>query len=163
MGYTDIPYPQLVSSPAIVPEFEAHFTDTTAITGVNSQANTSSGIFDGGLNCINSTGVSTPLSVAYDNVSGIDAFGQAVLQGSAAMSFLRPRYDFSSSLNIPRVLALSNAHTSTYQDLVFNKYIHYMPNPKGGTGRLDITIFAVETDVTYSRIMNITTYSPYSK
>ena len=162
MNYIDLSYPQSLSSPKIVPDVEAHFTDPSAISGVNSQSDPASGIFDIGLSYINSSGVKTPSGVVYEAVSGVNSSGAVVSEGSGAMSFLRPRYDFTSNLNIPRVSGLSNSYESVSQDLMFNKYIHYTANPNGGQGLLDKTSFAVETDVTYSRNINILTYSPYS-
>ncbi|NDD83213.1 hypothetical protein EB118_22815 [bacterium] len=161
-NYTDLNYPQSLSSPKIVPNFEAHFTDPTAISGTSSQSDPASGIFDGGLSCINSSGVKTPSGIVYEAVSGINASGSAAFISNAPMSFLRPRHDFTSNLNIPRISGLSNSYESISQDLLFNKYIHYAANPNGGQGLIDKTSFAVETDITYSRNINIATYSPYS-
>lgn len=160
--YTDLQYPQPISAPALVPDFEAHFQDPTAISGVNSQIDNNSGIFDGGLSVINNSGVVTPLSVVIENISGVDLFGNEIIVDSGVVSFLRPRYIPSLGSNIYRASGLSNSHEQQSQDFIFNKYIHYMPNPQGGRGLLDKTAFAVETDVTYSRNIKINTYSPYS-
>jgi hypothetical protein len=160
MNYTDLPYPQSVSSPKIVPEFEAHFTDPNSISGVNSAL---SGIFDGGLSVITSSGVATSLSTTLVPISGIDVSGNPNFITNGVISFLRPQYNFTNNINTQRVSGLSNANTAIYQGFIFNKYIHYEPNPVGGQGLLDQTSYAVETDVTYSRNINISTYSPYSR
>ena len=161
-SYTDIGYPLQPSSPALVPDFEAHFTDPIALSGINAQTDPQSGIFDGGLHAINNSGAVTQNILTVENISGIDINNGVVLIGSGVIPFLRPRYDPYINRSLPRVSGLSNAYEEPYQDLAFNKYIHYMPNPNGGRGLLDKTSFAVETDVTYSRNIKISTYSPYS-
>jgi len=158
-NYIDIGYPQTLASPKFVPDFEAHFTDPNSISGVNSAL---SGIFDGGLSPVTNSGVQTALSVQQVAISGVDSSGNIITVGNGVISFLRPQYDFTANLNKYRVSGLSNAHTSFSQDLLFNKYIHYAPNASGGQGLLSQTSYAVETDVTYSRNIGITTYSRYS-
>lgn len=160
-AYTDLGYPQTLTVPKLVPDFEAHFTDPASLSGVNSAL---SGIFDGGLSPVTNSGVQTVLSIENVAISGIDASGNIVNVGSGAISFLRPQYDFTANLNKYRVSGLSNAHTSFSQDLLFNKYIHYIANAAGGQGLLDTTPFATQRDITYSRNMasGIATYSRYS-
>lgn len=158
-NYIDLGYPQTLAAPKLVPDFEAHFTDPNSLSGVNSAL---SGIFDGGLSPITNSGVQTALSTQIVNISGVDSSGNVITFASGSISFLRPQYDFTANLNKYRVSGLSNAHTATPQDLLFNKYIHYAPNISGGQGLLDRTPYAVETDVTYSRNIGITTYSRYS-
>jgi hypothetical protein len=161
MTYIDLAYPQPVSSPKIVPEFEAHFTDPSTLTGPNSAL---SGLFDGGFHVVTNSGVATPLSISNVAISGLDEASRIpIFVESGVVSFLRSQYDFSRNRNTyGRGSGLSNADTSLSQDFVFNRYTHYEPNPAGGQGLLDQTSYAVQTDVTYSRNINILTYSPYS-
>lgn len=155
--YTDLSYPQGLVAPQLVPDFEAHFTDPNSINGAEL-----SGIFDGGLSPVTNSGVQTALSIQDVAISGIDASGNIVNVGSGVISFLRPQYDFTNNLNKYRVSGLSNSYTSVSDNLIFNKYIHCVANASGGQGLLDTTSYAVETDVTYSRNIGITTYSRYS-
>lgn len=58
--------------------------------------------------------------------------------------------------------SLSTSNLTKYPDFLFREYIHYLPDPRGGQGLLDISPSEIKTQVTISRNINIATWSPYS-
>jgi len=97
-----------------------------------------------------------------------DDRGNAIGGGTGYIPIFRPQYQ--QSVKTHRYIRawsyggwniLSTSDQVFYNDLEFGEYIHYMPNPAGGTGLVDTTPFELTTSVTISRNTRPVVYSPY--
>lgn len=154
-SYTDEPYPQSLGSLEIVPTVEANFEDPNFKLRDDNTIN-------GGLNNLTPDKQKNDLNLIQYEISQVDDLGNVVPNGTAAISFLRPAYDPYKRTHVySRATNLSNSNQVSYNDLTFGRYIHYIPNPRGGQGLLDTTSYATMTDVIISRNLVVATYSPY--
>jgi|688.fasta_scaffold774993_2 hypothetical protein len=94
--------------------------------------------------------------------------GDQIGGGDGYIPIFRPQYQ--SSVKTHRYIrafsyggwnTLSTSDQVSYNDLIFGEYIHYMPNPRGGAGLVDVTPFELTTSVTMSRNTRSVVYSPY--
>lgn len=112
------------------------------------------------------------LNVLYDDGS---------LSGTvntSGLSIFRPQWDPTKKRNVyvrsspmdpdeeaptaDTIRSLSTSNNTKYPDFLFQEYIHYMPNPAGGQGLLDLSPSEVKNQVTISRNIRTKTWSPYS-
>lgn len=153
--YDDLPYPQSLAPLEIVPTVEAHFEDPAFRLREGNTINN-------GVSTLTPNKQKNDLSLIPYEINKVDDLGNVISDGAAVISFLRPAYDATKKTHVySRATNLSNSDQVSYNDLIFGEYIHYTANPGGGRGLVDTSPYAVKTDVTISRSLKVTTYSPY--
>jgi len=114
---------------------------------------------------------SDKLNVLYDdgslsgtiNTSGISIFRPQWNPNAKRNIYVRSSpMDPDETVTDDTIRSLSTSNNTKYPDFLFQEYIHYVANPAGGQGLLDLSPSEVKTQVTISRNIRTTTWSPYS-